>query len=502
MEFSDLEKKAKKILEEKLKEKAVYRYDESNSRIRICECGHILDTYEHAQCCSKCKKQLVYRAEAYTILPFVLSETKIELHAFCASKKFEKGQCDFLFNHPGVLTFDLRRTDLVRGLEFKNPKNRRKIFRTPRLVNFLTKEEKEIYYSELPNAKTVWLKTGLKEYIEYLDKNNACLTHSLTHYFTFISTIENRKVELLLKSGYEIIATEIINREGEFFYEEYLREIFFDMTSVRELFPFNTEIKKLIVEKTNDVKSFKNIKIIHLANKQKQLSYNEIEKAFDYLNERYEDIYSNEVGKMKYEEYQKEKIYNFLSNHNEINLIELLEYFNRVYDYQGIDYCESIDMLNDLYTMGKEKKLFYKKFPQSLHKEHALMVRQYNLLKKEDEERETQKILDCYLWMECKDKEFSILTPKKAVDIVREGRLLNHCVGSYVNKVIQGKSIIIFLRKTDCIDDPYYTIELSPSDYSLIQIRGKNNCNVPSDEMSFVNKWLSQLKNKLNKKSA
>lgn len=69
---------------------------------------------------------------------------------------------------------------------------------------------------------------------------------------------------------------------------------------------------------------------------------------------------------------------------------------------------------------------------------------------------------ELFVWQ---DDEFMIVVPKKASDIVLEGRIQHHCVGNgdrYIQNMNEDKGFILFLRKLDDLDKPYYTIELSP----------------------------------------
>ena len=59
-------------------------------------------------------------------------------------------------------------------------------------------------------------------------------------------------------------------------------------------------------------------------------------------------------------------------------------------------------------------------------------------------------------------KGFCIVVPSKASDLVREGRMLHHCVGAsdrYMKKMTDRESFILFLRTVDRQESPYYTLE-------------------------------------------
>lgn len=74
------------------------------------------------------------------------------------------------------------------------------------------------------------------------------------------------------------------------------------------------------------------------------------------------------------------------------------------------------------------------------------------------------------------NNNFSILVPEKLSQIVDEGITLHHCVKTYTNRVASGETTILFLRRTNDKDKPFYTIEVR--NRIVIQIHG------------FGNKWI------------
>ena len=61
------------------------------------------------------------------------------------------------------------------------------------------------------------------------------------------------------------------------------------------------------------------------------------------------------------------------------------------------------------------------------------------------------------------DGKYSIILPKNAEDIIREGIILGHCVGrvGYIEKMAKGDSTIVFLRKNSNTENPFFTIEIT-----------------------------------------
>ena len=53
-----------------------------------------------------------------------------------------------------------------------------------------------------------------------------------------------------------------------------------------------------------------------------------------------------------------------------------------------------------------------------------------------------------------------IIAPRDISDLKNEGHTLSHCVGTYVDAIISGKDNIMFLRRSDMVNDPFYTVEV------------------------------------------
>lgn len=58
------------------------------------------------------------------------------------------------------------------------------------------------------------------------------------------------------------------------------------------------------------------------------------------------------------------------------------------------------------------------------------------------------------------EKDFSVIAPKEVSDIAEEGIKLRHCVKTYIDSVCDGNTIIMFIRKTNDIRTPFYTLEV------------------------------------------
>lgn len=56
--------------------------------------------------------------------------------------------------------------------------------------------------------------------------------------------------------------------------------------------------------------------------------------------------------------------------------------------------------------------------------------------------------------------QYEIVIPQNTQDIVKEGQEMHHCVGSYVNKVVNNDCYIVFVRNKNDLTTPYITAEI------------------------------------------
>ncbi len=80
-----------------------------------------------------------------------------------------------------------------------------------------------------------------------------------------------------------------------------------------------------------------------------------------------------------------------------------------------------------------------------------------------------------------------ICAPRSSDEIVHEGQVLHHCVNGYVERVAKHQTTILFLRKKEEPDKPYYTIEVKQN--MVYQIRGDHNCGTTEKIDRFMDAW-------------
>lgn len=184
----------------------------------------------------------------------------------------------------------------------------------------------------------------------------------------------------------------------------------------------------------------------------------------------------------------------FVSEYN-FNPERLVEYlFEEIAMYQGItDGSEGIILLRDYIKMSIELGFDYDKYPRSLKREHDVKVVNYNAVKRQRNEKKFIEKVEEYRELEYSNEEYKVIIPETPNDLVNEGSKLHHCIASYSERVADGRSKIVFIRKAKTPDVPFISVELN-SEYKFVQARGSYN-NLPNESVkNFINSvWLDKV---------
>lgn len=151
---------------------------------------------------------------------------------------------------------------------------------------------------------------------------------------------------------------------------------------------------------------------------------------------------------------------------------------------QGLSASTAISQYRDYIRMTKE--MGYERFdryPKFLRTAHDIASRNYKIKLNEIELQQWHKAYQNNKSFEYQYKNYKIFPPKEPSDLVREGNVLGHCVGSYINNVRKGLTTILFLREKEDIECPLITIEVKNN--RIAQAKGKMN-NAPSKELKSI----------------
>jgi hypothetical protein len=129
----------------------------------------------------------------------------------------------------------------------------------------------------------------------------------------------------------------------------------------------------------------------------------------------------------------------------------------------------------------------FEKYPKYLRTYHDVVSRNYNEVRDEVANRNFAKATEKYLDLETSVDDYILLVPRQSKDLVNEGNVLQHCVGSYIKKVANGQSQIMFLRSKKFKEDPLVTVEIRENE--IVQVRGQANRLPTKEEKTAILKF-------------
>ena len=158
-----------------------------------------------------------------------------------------------------------------------------------------------------------------------------------------------------------------------------------------------------------------------------------------------------------------------------------------------ISWCAQLNYnMQDIYVM----------LPPNFRKAHDRVMAEYEVYKdkqarkrKAELEKQIKAVLDMVKDMPAigmESKGLMLILPKSGEEIKNEGRILHHCVGSYVERVARGETMILFVRQIDKPEVPYFTLEFRNG--KVVQCRGKNNCSMNKGVNAFVKAFEEKMK--------
>lgn len=192
------------------------------------------------------------------------------------------------------------------------------------------------------------------------------------------------------------------------------------------------------------------------------------------------------------------KIWNYMKKQKELCLMSMLDVYDTWRDYINMAESENMDITNEMIWK-----------PKDLYKAHQqlVMIRMHGEIEQEAEKlaRKWPKVNDQLPKLqkyEYSDGKFVVIAPKTIADIVREGRILQHCVHTcdfYFDRIGRDESYLFFLRRADSKDVPWYTLEVEPNG-NIRQKRttGDNQNKDFKQTVKFLKKWQKEFVQRMN----
>ncbi|PJI10230.1 MULTISPECIES: PcfJ domain-containing protein [Clostridium] len=231
-------------------------------------------------------------------------------------------------------------------------------------------------------------------------------------------------------------------------------------------------------------------------------------KVIEEVFKRKINITNEEIFYIADKFYREKDIFDFATKYS-ITIHRIIKYISSQmlnYDEHSKEndiFSDWEDYLNNCTLLKYDIKSDSVIFPRNLKQKHDDI---YKLIKNNKRELYDKAIKEMYNELLEKFKwnfgEYIIFPPKNAAELVKEGNTLDHCVATnYMSLMARRKTVILFLRKEDKIDMPFYTVEVK--DNEVKQCRGKGNCGMTNEVKKFIEEFKDKkLRKTLNEKIA
>lgn len=153
------------------------------------------------------------------------------------------------------------------------------------------------------------------------------------------------------------------------------------------------------------------------------------------------------------------------------------------------------DYLKREYEIKNGKRSKMNKYPtnwMSYYHKHHFNYRQMKNLKKvmelNDKMEAYNRFKESKKYLEYKKGAYFVRLPESVEDIANEANQLSHCLyDSYTDKILDGKTVILFMRQVDHPDDSVITVEVKYN--GIEQARGYGNRDPTPEEEEWLLNW-------------
>lgn len=155
------------------------------------------------------------------------------------------------------------------------------------------------------------------------------------------------------------------------------------------------------------------------------------------------------------------------------------------HDY--IDYIREASQLG--YDLTDDRVLY----PKDIIDAHARTISQMRYAENEILRKAFRKVVKDLRKLAWETDDLLIRPAASQTELIREGKKLHHCVGSYAERMAKGETAIFLIRKKEDPKTPYYTLELRQG--KIVQCRTLRNESYEANETvsKFVKAWTAQI---------
>lgn len=429
-----------------------------------------------------CKSEGIGRGKLFAVKWSVLLQKykgEVLVRYFCHTKDFRKD-----YKKPVVQTNELFRTihtdDGVKDYSwdrFKSTQEVRWIEFKDRSYGYCSPPETVVprsavlYRSNLEEAiaETCMKYSALELYVDKIIDSNNYLQKPWCIDWYFNAYRKQPYLELLLKVGFYRMTKEILEKQNI--------PKFTNGKSVMEALQIDRIKYKMLANIDNP--SIQDLKILRYAKSIKEDDFKELRYVHDCGRL---DVYKKYIDLMEY-----------------TSLHKINKYFDKA-DITGSRVNDYFDYVGWLKELGYDMRNVFNLYPKHFQKSHDEKSKEYQAYQDKKKKQEMRRFNQIIKQMKEDNAEIPVFNmhykgmlirlPKNMKEIKDEGQTLHHCVGTYVEKVGKGETLILLIRREDNPEKPFYTLEWKGK---VVQCQGMNHCNSTQEVQEFVNEFSEQM---------
>lgn len=154
---------------------------------------------------------------------------------------------------------------------------------------------------------------------------------------------------------------------------------------------------------------------------------------------------------------------------------------------------EVMSQQRDYIRMCRQMEVPIVKFPANVKELHDDVSACYTFKQNEYKAASFDKRVVEYRETVLSTDKFLIRFPDSLQELIYEGNAMHHCVASYADRVIDGSSIIFFMRRAEDPTTPYITMEFN-SQGGLVQARKSHNRAIGNaEESAFIQQFRKEM---------
>lgn len=275
----------------------------------------------------------------------------------------------------------------------------------------------------------------------------------------FITTLYYRGyMEYLIKGGFMKIASEIVKLYGWWGGEEYYLKT--DGTTYKELFRIDGNRVNRLKQMDGGMIALKWLQYEEAAGvriSQETLEYLQHNK----ISPSDMDTFINELGSVN-------RAVNYMRKQS-TRPFKTLELWR---DYMGMAAQEGLNLQDDIVRFPKDLKARHDALVEVIYERKEKAKKRKERAKYRNLDKQIEGHLPDVKLYFYENEEYIFIPAGKCEELVEEGRTLHHCVGAsylYMNKMARGETWIVFLRRKENIDEPYYTLEIDMKNDKILQ---------------------------------